>query len=165
MNDEKPLFTKAELDVYRKQGLGSTKIAQITNTKISTIEYYLNKYGFYGSEETRDVKKEKIKLDKRLQTNKRRRTRKNELVDLFGGKCQVCGYDRCDTALTFHHLNPATKSFTISKAPPYTKKELIISEAKKCMLLCFNCHQEYHAGLLNIEPFLTDEQRKLFLSF
>jgi hypothetical protein len=27
-------------------------------------------------------------------------------VEYKGGKCQKCGYDKCERALTFHHRNP-----------------------------------------------------------
>lgn len=43
----------------------------------------------------------------------RRRT-KQELVNYKGGKCQVCGYDKCNDALDFHHLDPTEKDFSIS---------------------------------------------------
>lgn len=32
---------------------------------------------------------------------------KQELVNYKGGKCQICGYNRCNEALEFHHLDPS----------------------------------------------------------
>ena len=44
-------------------------------------------------------------------------------------------------ALTFHHIDPETKLFSI--APNIHKPlEELAEEAKKCQLLCFNCHME-----------------------
>ena len=39
---------------------------------------------------------------------------KEKLVEYKGGKCEICGYDKCITALEFHHLNPEEKEFSIS---------------------------------------------------
>lgn len=33
-----------------------------------------------------------------------------------GGKCIICGYNRCEDALQFHHLNSAEKEFGVSQA-------------------------------------------------
>lgn len=40
---------------------------------------------------------------------RRRRRVKEILVEEAGGRCRLCGYDRCVAALEFHHLDPATK--------------------------------------------------------
>ena len=41
---------------------------------------------------------------------------KRILVEEAGGCCAVCGYDRCMVNLHFHHVDPTTKSFTMSVA-------------------------------------------------
>lgn len=45
---------------------------------------------------------------------KRRSVLKEELVKYKGGKCEICGYNKCIEALEFHHLNREEKDFTIS---------------------------------------------------
>jgi len=35
-----------------------------------------------------------------------RRDVKECLIRAFGSKCGICGYDRCNEALEFHHLTP-----------------------------------------------------------
>ena len=45
--------------------------------------------------------------------DKRRRI-KRQLVLEAGGRCELCGYDRCDAALQFHHVDRDTKRFAIS---------------------------------------------------
>lgn len=81
---------------------------------------------------------------------------KEKLVNYKGGKCQLCGYNRCITALEFHHLNPNEKDFGISK---YTtqKWDNLVSESDKCVLLCANCHREVHYGLRDVSP-LPDKE-------
>jgi hypothetical protein len=78
-----------------------------------------------------------------------RKRRKQEFVDYLGGECKVCGYDRCIEALEFHHVDPDTKSCSITSALAHPKKHGVIKEeVDKCVLLCGNCHQEYHAGMI-----------------
>lgn len=78
-------------------------------------------------------------------TRHRRRVR-DTLIQEAGGKCARCDYSRCVAALQFHHLDPTTKSFELSKLS--TSVERARDEAKKCILLCANCHAEEHAGLV-----------------
>lgn len=42
--------------------------------------------------------------------NWRKRT-KIALVEYKGGKCCICGYNKCIEALEFHHLDPSQKDF------------------------------------------------------
>ena len=41
-------------------------------------------------------------------TNYRRR-RKNNLIRVCGGKCCICGYNKTNSALEFHHINSNEK--------------------------------------------------------
>jgi len=81
----------------------------------------------------------------------RKRT-KQKLIDGFGGKCNKCGYNKYYGALDLHHKNPKEKSFGFSAAlaSPISWDKLL-DEAKKCVLLCGNCHQELHGGLWTLE--------------
>lgn len=78
---------------------------------------------------------------------KRRREKqskiKQECVDYLGKICKGCGYNKCNRALDFHHINPNEKDFVIGdkRESPF---ENLKSELKKCMLLCRNCHMEIH---------------------
>lgn len=76
---------------------------------------------------------------------KRRKQLKVLLVDYFGGKCVLCSYDKCISALEFHHLDPNEKEFSISVSGNTRALYLLIEEAKKCILVCANCHREIHA--------------------
>lgn len=57
-------------------------------------------------------------------------------------RCASCGYDRCLAALDFHHLDPAAKDGLVLR---YGLPRAI-EEARKCTLLCSNCHREAHAN-------------------
>lgn len=72
------------------------------------------------------------------------------MIDLTGGKCQICGYNKCLSALTFHHKDPNIKSFTLAKKMNSASKEKLIEEIKKCVLVCSNCHHEIHEGITSL---------------
>ena len=73
---------------------------------------------------------------------------KRRLIEYKGGKCQICGYNRCQDALDFHHLEPSQKDYNISGG---TKSfNTLKSEVDKCILVCANCHREIHAGMIKL---------------
>ena len=76
-----------------------------------------------------------------------RRKKKEKLVERFGGKCVVCGYNKYAGALDFHHTNPREKSFAISVKGLSYSWESVIREAEKCVLVCKNCHTEIEAKI------------------
>jgi hypothetical protein len=72
----------------------------------------------------------------------RRRRIKQQLVAEHGGACTRCGYARSLAALHFHHLDPATKSFTLAARGVSRSLAAARAEVAKCVLLCANCHAE-----------------------
>lgn len=76
----------------------------------------------------------------------RRRQVKAKLVAEAGGRCVLCGYDRCQSALQFHHVDPGGKTFAISSRGATRALARAREEAAKCVLLCANCHAEVEAG-------------------
>ena len=72
-----------------------------------------------------------------------RNKRKQDLISVFGYRCGICGYYRCEAALEFHHVNPKEKSYSLSNSKFRTLKE-DLEEASKCILVCSNCHREIH---------------------
>lgn len=49
------------------------------------------------------------------------------------------------SALEFHHLHPEEKEFTLdSRNLERHSDEEILKEFDKCILLCANCHSEFH---------------------
>jgi transposase len=77
----------------------------------------------------------------------RRRRVKAILVAEAGGRCAICGYDRCVRALEFHHLDRETKEFAVSRRGVTRAIAEARLEAGKCILLCSNCHAEVEAGM------------------
>lgn len=65
------------------------------------------------------------------------------MYDYKGSKCVRCGYDKCKSALHFHHLVPSTKDFQISGNWGLSWDK-VKSELDKCILVCANCHAEIH---------------------
>ena len=99
------------------------------------------------------LKKRKNKNDQRHKSVKQRKRvghaeKKRILVKAKGGKCEQCGYNKCISALTFHHLDRSKKSFTISSSLGLPM-DVLTSEAEKCILLCLNCHASIDHNKLN----------------
>jgi len=80
-----------------------------------------------------------------------RRRAKLRLIAEAGGACVLCGYDRCVGALHFHHLDPETKEFGISRRGFTRSIKKMREEAAKCVLLCSNCHAEVEAGIATLQ--------------
>lgn len=75
-----------------------------------------------------------------------RRSMKKQAIKMLGGKCSICGYNRCVDALEFHHKDPKEKDFKIGSGNTMSWKDYK-AEALKCILVCSNCHEEIHSKL------------------
>lgn len=84
-----------------------------------------------------------------LLTSRHRLNWKANAIAYKGGKCIICGYNKCNRALNFHHINPKEKSFTISSMRALSWNTLV-KEIDKCVLLCSNCHMEAHENLITL---------------
>ena len=88
--------------------------------------------------------------DKTYKADKKRWLEENKAIAIYlkidrGGKCCKCGYDKNMCALDWHHRDPNTKDFSISKVRITPKNyQIVISEIEKCDLVCSNCHREIH---------------------
>ena len=78
-------------------------------------------------------------------TNQRRREYKIKLVQIAGGKCSRCGYDKCMDALAFHHKKGSEKEGGVGKLISNIGWKKLKKEIEKCELLCANCHFEHHS--------------------
>jgi len=81
--------------------------------------------------------------------NRRKKIREMAIEGL-GGKCQICGYSKCQSALDFHHRDEKLKSFGISSKGYTQSWKKVSEEIDKCCLLCSNCHREIHAGVTQL---------------
>lgn len=67
---------------------------------------------------------------------------KKEFINSFKDECKKCG-DTRTWVLDFHHKNPSEKDFTVAKLKK-SNKDVIKQEIDKCIVLCANCHREFH---------------------
>lgn len=80
-----------------------------------------------------------------MEAVKRKRVKiKKDLVDYKGGKCEICGYNKCIAALEFHHKDHNKKEFSLSKNGYTYGLKKAKMEVDKCILTCSNCHREIH---------------------
>lgn len=85
--------------------------------------------------------------------------RKLELIVACGGKCNRCGYARNLAALTWHHLDPALKTFNLDvRSLSNRSRDAIDDELRKCILLCANCHAETHFPDLDMDVLSNMQQ-------
>ena len=82
---------------------------------------------------------------------KSQRKKKLFAVEAFGGKCQICGYNKCVNSLTFHHIDSENKKESPSYIIMRWSWENAKKELEKCILICSNCHGEIHYKILDID--------------
>lgn len=103
--------------------------------------FILDRRGYYRCKQCRSAS-----------VSRRRRRVKELLVAEAGGACCVCGYSRNARALHFHHLDPSLKRMEINAGGAAVAIGRLRDEARKCVLLCANCHAEVEAGLVSLAP-------------
>jgi len=171
------------LEIMFDDGLSLAEMAEQLDLSVSTVRYWLKKYGFgptSGSlkrKASRTAKEAGLKnailkcrhhgmtkhvLESRgtyrcmrcRQDNvaEWRRRSKLRLVDEAGGACATCGYNDCVAALEFHHLDPEQKRFPLSRRGITRAFAELQAEARKCVLLCANCHAEVECGFRTLPP-------------
>lgn len=122
----------------RRNGEGA-KIAIFECKHHGSTEFVLEGRGHYRCKRCRSAA-----------VSKRRRVVKRKLVEEAGGACAICGYSRWVGALQFHHLDPRRKVFQIGHRGHTRSLERCRAEARKCVLLCANCHAEVEGGFATL---------------
>lgn len=89
-----------------------------------------------------------------------------EYKNVYG--CELCGYNKCNSSLHFHHLEKISKIFKICnfnknfKTIDEITKDIII-EMNKCQIICANCHQSLHSDIdffnLNYDKILEKSKK------
>jgi transposase len=182
----KGAVSKEELEGLLAAGLSLREIAHRLDRSLATIRHWMGKYELNptprrkrgadaGSREmvsqcqrhgeTSFVREGRgyyrCKRCRLERVSQRRRTIKRKLVEEAGGKCVICGYSRCQQVLEFHHLDPSLKKFQLSHNGVTRSLARSRAEARKCVLLCANCHREVEAGItavpLNSVPVANPE--------
>lgn len=87
----------------------------------------------------------------------RRKMIRVKAIKYKGGKCSRCGYDKCNDALDFHHVD-GRKDFGISQEGLTRSWEKVKAEVDKCILVCANCHREEHAKLRSLSEKSESEE-------
>jgi transposase len=167
--------SKDELESFLAAGLSLREIADQMDRSLATIRHWMGRYELKpnprrkrGSEdasreavsrckhhgETSFVREGRgyyrCKRCRAERVSQRRRQIKRKLVEEAGGKCLICGYDRCQQVLQFHHLDPTTKEFHLGQSGVTRSLAKSRVEARKCTLLCANCHGEVEAGITSV---------------
>jgi len=105
------------------------------DVSISTVKRYKNKKYKVLSDHQKKEKNVKSVIEWRRRV-------KVKLVNYKGGKCEICGYNKCISSMDFHHLDPSEKDFSISSKT--LSFDRLKNEVDKCILVCRNCHGEIH---------------------
>lgn len=84
-----------------------------------------------------------VTADSAQRTVWKRNAAKREGVKRLGNKCEKCGEQRVHI-LEFHHVDPTTKDEIPSRILANSKIQEFFEEIQKCILLCSNCHQDFH---------------------
>ena len=146
-----------------KKGYSSYKISESLNKSQTTIRYWLKKYNLkthqsYGKPHLCEDcgesdpnnfyprQKQKCKKCHNQRTANDCKNKRIKAIKLLGGCCQHRGYDKCSSALEFHHIDPTTKDVNFSNMRRWTFSK-IKRELDNCVLLCANCHREEHERL------------------
>jgi transposase len=160
-----------------ERGLSITEIADAVSLSKATVQYWLGRHGLSTratarmatERAARDAGQADLMLIckrhgetrfvvegsgyyrccrcRQDQVSEKRRRLKVALVAEAGGSCVVCGYDRCVSALQFHHLERAEKRTNVSAQGASLALTVLREEAAKCVLLCANCHAEVESGV------------------
>jgi hypothetical protein len=83
------------------------------------------------------------------------------MVEAFGGCCANCGYNKCKRSLDFHHIDPSQKDLNIGSFQ-VMNFDTLAHEAKKCVMLCANCHREVHEGVTELPKNFTQFDAEKF---
>jgi transposase len=165
-------LTRSRLQPLVAAGMSIAEIAETVERSKSTVRHWLREHGLttqgarrraaskagearpmlrchrHGLTEFRPRKEGGYRCAKcRAEAvSRRRRKVKRILVEEAGGACQICGYARCIAALEFHHQDPTEKRFGLSYRGVTRSLVEARAEARKCLLLCANCHAEIESG-------------------
>ncbi len=111
-------------------------------------EFCLDGRGYYRCKQCRSAA-----------VSRRRRKVKAILVEEAGGACCICGYRRNMRALHFHHVEPSQKRHEINAKGFAIALEKLRVEARKCVLLCSNCHAEVEDGMVSVPAMALDRSK------
>lgn len=115
----------------------NTKICSKCGEEKPLTEYHKNGFDSYGNQKYRGYCKNCAN-----NIEKERYRKKKQYTESLKGFCLKCGESR-PYVLDFHHKDKAEKDFTIGKIKKDSLK-ILKEEIDKCVVLCSNCHREFH---------------------
>lgn len=137
------ILTEYEIDKIKElysTGCSNDKLSKEFSVSKYEIRKYTKELKRYSRFDDSLTRKQRTSI----MVSERRRKLKDMAIEYKGGKCEKCGYNKCNGALEFHHLNPEEKDFSISTSGTTKSFERIKKEIDKCILVCANCHREIH---------------------
>lgn len=85
------------------------------------------------------------------QRNKRCKNNKKILLEIKNvDGCELCGYNKSDVSLSFHHIGEKKNvfsDFTYEFKSIYDVENSIMEELNTCQVLCINCHTKLHSDV------------------
>jgi hypothetical protein len=124
---------------FISEGKTTRQIAELLNISVSGVRYY------------RQPSKQRIQ--------EHRRKIKRKSIDLSGGSCLRCGYNACDAAMIFHHVNPEEKDFCLNGNCRSWERCRV--ELNKTVMFCCRCHVELHSGLWTMHDEMIEKQAEI----
>lgn len=153
-------MTEEQLAAYISERKSIREISALSGKGYGTIRYWLDKYGLktkpkrektdlkvcIACGETEQSKFYPRRIEKCIKCHNidganRQTAARNLMVQERGGKCSICGYNRCIAALEFHHTDKSRKSPSFTYIRGWSL-ENIRKELEECILVCSNCHRE-----------------------
>lgn len=175
-------LTPEELRPLVAKGLTHREIAERVDRSIPTVRYWITQHGLEQPRRVRrreveaaaqkghtvtrlcrrhgeteyaivgSAERPRCKKCRSAAVARRRRHVKATVIAEKGGCCIICGYARCLRALHLHHVDPKTKAFGIAFRGYSRSLAAVREEAKKCVVLCSNCHMEVEEGIASLPP-------------
>lgn len=114
-----------------------TKICSKCGLEKPITEFHKNGFNSKGEQKYRGYCKT---CANKLETA--RYHKKKAFIDAQKICCEKCGDSRT-YILDYHHRNPEDKEFTIGRLKKGAE-QVLQNEINKCVVLCANCHREFH---------------------
>lgn len=115
----------------------NTKICSKCGKEKPLSDYHKNGFDSHGNQKYRGYCKVCAN-----NIEKARYRKKKQFIESLKESCIKCGETR-PYVLDFHHMDKNQKDFTIGQIKKGSL-EILKSEIEKCVVLCSNCHREFH---------------------
>ena len=125
--------------------------------KLRASQYHRNYKLIPGKREIINARMRQYNKTEKYKSRRNRNRRdwaleqKKKAINYMGGKCIVCGYNKCLAAMDFHHKDPKEKDgYGTGALKAHWTFEKNKIELDKCILVCVRCHREIHANIIKL---------------